>query len=173
MKRQVLSKYDLLTVGETPTVTTQHAAALTDEQTGPLNMVFQFEHMGLDSEPGSPYGRFSVAPLKLADLKRVMTRWQKDLEGSGWNSNYLNNHDQPRMVSRFGDDGAYRVPSAKLLGTFLHLLQGTPYIYQGEEIGMTNVGFDTIADYNDIEIKNFYHEQVVENGRESGRYSCA
>ena len=83
-----------------------------------------------------------------------MTRWQKDLEGKGWNSNYLNNHDQPRQVSRFGDDGAYRVQSAKMLGTFLHMLQGTPYIYQGEEIGMTNVAFESIDDYDDIETLN-------------------
>jgi oligo-1,6-glucosidase len=160
MKQQVLSKYDLITVGETPFVTPQYAAALTNETSGALNMVFQFEHMGIDSLPGSPYGRFSRAPWQLTDLKKVMTRWQKGLEGLGWNSNYLNNHDQPRQVSRFGDDGAYRLPSAKLLGTFLHLLQGTPYIYQGEEIGMTNVAFESIADYNDIESKNFYHEQV-------------
>ena len=93
-----------------------------------------------------------------------MTRWQKDLDGKGWNSNYLNNHDQARQVSRFGNDGPYRVQSAKMLGTFLHLLQGTPYIYQGEEIGMTNVAFESIADYNDIEIKNFYRELVEERG---------
>jgi oligo-1,6-glucosidase len=164
MKQEVLSKYDLITVGETPFVTTQHAAAITNEDTGPLNMVFQFEHMGLDSEPGSPFGRFSIAPLKLTALKKVITRWQKDLQGQGWNSNYLNNHDQPRQVSRFGNDGAYRVQSAKMLATFLHLLQGTPYIYQGEEIGMTNVAFPTIADYDDIEIRNFYREQVEERG---------
>jgi oligo-1,6-glucosidase len=91
-----------------------------------------------------------------------MTRWQKGLEGRGWNSNYLNNHDQARQVSRFGDDGTYRVESAKMLGTFLHLLQGTPYIYQGEEIGMTNVAFESIDDYDDVEIHNFYREHVIE-----------
>jgi len=164
MKQTVLSKYDLITVGETPMVTTAHAAEITNAETGPLNMVFQFEHMGLDNEPGSPYGRFSYAPLKLVALKKLMTRWQTELEGKGWNSNYLNNHDQPRQVSRFGNDGEFRIQSAKLLGTFLHMLQGTPYIYQGEEIGMTNVAFPDIADYNDVEIKNFYREQVEENG---------
>ncbi len=164
MKQEVLAKYDLITVGETPHVSTAHAAALTDEATGPLNMVFQFEHMGIDADPGSPYGRFSRTAWKLTDLKKLMTRWQKDLEGKGWNSNYLNNHDQPRQVSRFGNDGEYRVQSAKLLGTFLHMLQGTPYIYQGEEIGMTNVAFDDITDYNDIQSINFYREQVEENG---------
>lgn len=164
MKREVLAKYDLITVGETPHVTTAHAAALTDETSGPLNMVFQFEHMGIDADPGSRYGRFSRASWKLTDLKKLMTRWQKDLEGKGWNSNYLNNHDQPRQVSRFGNDGPYRVPSAKLLGTFLHMLQGTPYIYQGEEIGMTNVAFADITNYNDIQSLNFYKEEVEEKG---------
>jgi len=162
MKQEVLSKYDIITVGETPMVTVDHAIAMTDEKTGPLNMVFQFEHMGLDVEPGSPYGRFSTGKLDIVGLKKLMTRWQKGLERRGWNSNYLNNHDQARQVSRFGDDGVYRVESAKMLGTFLHLLQGTPYIYQGEEIGMTNVAYDTIDEYNDVEIHNFYREHVIE-----------
>jgi oligo-1,6-glucosidase len=164
MKREVLSKHDLITVGETPFVTPDHVAVMTDETTGPLNMVFQFEHMGIDTLPGNPYGRFSQQSWKLTDLKKLMTRWQVELEGRGWNSNYLNNHDQARQVSRFGDDGEYRVQSAKLLATFLHMLQGTPYIYQGEEIGMTNVAFDDIADYNDIEIKNFYADWVGQRG---------
>jgi oligo-1,6-glucosidase len=167
MKQEVLSKYDIITVGETPQVTVDHAAAMTDEHTGPLNMVFQFEHMGLDHEPNSPYGRFSTGTLRLTDLKKLMTRWQKGMEGRGWNSNYLNNHDQARQVSRFGDDGVYRVESAKMLATFLHLLQGTPYIYQGEEIGMTNVAFDSIEDYDDVEIHNFYREHVIEEGEDS------
>ncbi len=93
-----------------------------------------------------------------------MSRWQKDLENQGWNSIYLTNHDQPRPVSRFGNDGRYRVESAKMLATFTHLLQGTPYIYQGEEIGMTNVAFDSIEDYRDIEARNWYHEVVEEKG---------
>jgi oligo-1,6-glucosidase len=158
MKVEVLSKYDLITVGETPAVNPQQAAAITDEVNGALNMVFQFEHMAIDGDPASVQG------WKLADLKKLMTRWQKELEGIGWNSNYLNNHDQPRQVSRFGNDRQYRVESAKLLGTFLHMLQGTPYVYQGEEIGMTNVAFNTIADYNDIQAINMYHELVDEKG---------
>ncbi len=93
-----------------------------------------------------------------------MTRWQKELEGRGWNSVYLTNHDQPRAVSRFGDDGLYRVESAKLLATFTHLLQGTPYIYQGEELGMTNVAFPSIDDYRDIETLNYYREMVEQRG---------
>jgi oligo-1,6-glucosidase len=94
----------------------------------------------------------------------VTSRWQKELEGKGWNSQYLSNHDQPRPVSRFGDDVAYRVESAKLLATFLHMLQGTPYIYQGDEIGMTNVAFDSIDEYRDLETLNAYRELVEEKG---------
>ncbi len=160
MKEKVLSKYDIFSVGETPMVTPQIAADLTNEQTGALNMVFQFEHMALDSAPGA--NKWESVPWKLVDLKRVMTRWQKGLENRGWNSLYLSNHDQPRTVSRFGEDGRYRVESAKMLGTFLHMLQGTPYIYQGEEIGMTNVRFDTIEDYRDVETLNLYRELVFE-----------
>jgi oligo-1,6-glucosidase len=164
MKREVLSHYDILTVGETPQVSTQDALRLVDSETGALNMVFQFEHMDLDAERGGASSRRSLKPWSLLDLKRVMTRWQKDLEGRGWNSIYLTNHDQPRAVSRFGDDREYRVESAKLLATFTHCLQGTPYIYQGEEIGMTNVAFDSIEDYRDIETLNIYHELVHEKG---------
>jgi oligo-1,6-glucosidase len=166
MKQEVLSHYDLLTVGETPGVTTQNAIEITHEGNGCLSMVFQFEHMGLDSDPGDSSTRESVVKWKLADLKEVITRWQKEIEGKGWNSNYLNNHDQPRQVSRFGNDGPFRVESAKLLGTFVHMLQGTPYVYQGEEIGMTNVAYPSIEDYNDIETVNLYHELVDEKGRD-------
>ena len=162
MKQQALAGYDTLTVGEMPGVTPAQAVVLTNPQTGPLSMVFQFEHMGLDQDYTGP-GR-SWKPWTLHDLKQVTTRWQKGLEGEGWNSLYLNNHDQPRQVSRFGDDGQYRVESAKLLGTFLHLLQGTPYVYQGEEIGMTNVAFPSIEDYRDIETRNQYRELVEDEG---------
>ena len=137
---------------------------LTNEETGALNMVFQFEHMDLDADRGGESSRRSVKPWSLLELKQVMTRWQKDLEDRGWNSIYLTNHDQPRAVSRFGDDGLYRVESAKLLATFTHMLQGTPYIYQGEEIGMTNVAFESIEDYRDIETLNIYRELVEEKG---------
>jgi oligo-1,6-glucosidase len=164
MKRNVLSNYDILTVGETPGVTTRDAIEITDEETGALNMVFQFEHMHLDAEPGVESSRRSVKPWRLLDLKRVMTRWQKDLEGKGWNSIYLTNHDHPRAISRFGDDVRYRVESAKMLATLTLMLQGTPYVYQGEEIGMTNVAFESIADYRDIEALNIYHELVEEKG---------
>ena len=163
MNQQVLSRYDILTVGETPLTTPEQAAEITNEETGMLSMVFQFEHMSLDADI-SPASASGVSAWRLSDLKRVMTRWQKGLEGRGWNSLYLSNHDQPRPVSRFGDDGCYRVESAKMLGTFLHMQQGTPYIYQGEELGMTNVAFASIADYRDIATLNMYREAVEERG---------
>jgi oligo-1,6-glucosidase len=159
MNREVLSKYDIMTVGETPGVTPKEGILYTDPSRHELNMVFQFEHVGLDSGPG---GKWDIRPWSLADLKKTMTKWQKELERKGWNSLYLNNHDQPRAVSRFGDDGKYRVESAKMLATFLHMMQGTPYIYQGEEIGMTNVRFPSIEYYRDIETLNMYKERVEE-----------
>lgn len=165
MKREVLSKYDILTVGETPMVSPEYALQLTHHDTGHLSMLFQFEHMDIDEDTTvGALSRRSIRPWQLLDLKRVMTRWQKGLENGAWNSNYLTNHDQPRAVSRFGDDGQYRVESAKLLATFLHMLQGTPYIYQGEEIGMTNVAFESITDYRDIETLNNYRELTEDRG---------
>ncbi len=163
MKREVLAKYDILTVGEAVDAIPEHALALTDATDGPLNMLFQFEHVALDIAPGG-FGKWSGRPWRLADLKRVMSKWQTALAGRGWNSLYLSNHDQPRAVSRFGDDGRFRVPSAKLLATMLHTLQGTPYVYQGEEIGMTNVAFASIDGYRDIETLNLYRELVHERG---------
>jgi oligo-1,6-glucosidase len=164
MKQQALAGYDTLTVGEAPEVTTPQAIELTDAQAGPLNMLFQFEHMGLDSDESRGLGKWGFKDLDLRDLKRSISRWQKDLEGKGWNSLYLSNHDQPRALSRFGNDGQYRLESAKMLATFLHTLQGTPYVYQGEEIGMTNVRFESINDYRDIESLNMYREFVQERG---------
>jgi oligo-1,6-glucosidase len=164
MNQEVLSKYDIMTVGEMPGVTVEEAQLYTGEDRNELNMVFQFEHVGLDSGPG---GKWDLRPLKLKDLKENMTKWQKGLEGIGWDSLYLNNHDQPRMVSRFGNDQEYRVESAKMLATFLHMLQGTPFIYQGEEIGMTNVRFESIDDYKDIETLNMYREKVMEQGEDT------
>jgi len=163
MKQQALDPYDTLTVGETPGATTAQAIELTNPETGVLNMVFQFEHMALDVDLEGPL-RWGWRRWHLLELKQVMTRWQIDLEGRGWNSQYLSNHDHPRQVSRFGDDGRYRVESAKLLATFQHMLQGTPYIYQGEELGMTNMAFPSIEDYRDIATLNRYHELVEEHG---------
>jgi oligo-1,6-glucosidase len=164
MKEQVLSAYDILTVGETPAISPQDAIALTNEETGFLSMVFQFEHMDLDADREGGLTRPQLPHWNLLELKQVMTRWQKGLEGRGWNSLYLSNHDQPRSVSRFADDGRYRVESAKMLATFLHCQQGTPYIYQGEEIGMTNVAFESIDDYRDIATRHLYREAVEAHG---------
>jgi oligo-1,6-glucosidase len=166
MNREVLSKYDVMTVGEMPGVTVEEAKLYTSENRKEVNMVFQFEHVDLDSGPG---GKWDLKPLQLKNLKENITKWQKGLEKEGWNSLYLNNHDQPRMVSRFGNDRKYRVESAKMLATFLHMLKGTPYIYQGEEIGMTNVQFESIDDYKDIETLNMYREKVIENGEVTKR----
>lgn len=164
MKDRVLSRYDVVMIGETSLVTTEHAIDITHQETGSLSMLFQFEHISLDTDPKSISPRWSVKPWSLLELKEVMTRWQNDLEEQGWNSQYLSNHDLPRSVSRFGDDGPYRAESAKLLATFVHMLQGTPYLYQGEEIGMTNVAFGAIEDYRDIETLNMYREFVEEKG---------
>jgi oligo-1,6-glucosidase len=138
-----------------------HALELTNPETGPLDMLFHFEHMSLDHDPSGPAG-WGWRPWELQALKEVTTRWQEALEGRGWISQFFSNHDQPRQVSRFGDDGRYRVESAKLLGTFLHMLHGTPCIYQGEEIGMTSVAFDSIEDYRDILTINHYRRMVEE-----------
>jgi oligo-1,6-glucosidase len=166
IKTEVLSRYDLFTVGEMPGVTTEHAVDLTHEETGALNMLFQFEHVGLGHEYGEGgLGKWSRSRGSLLELKRIMTRWQKELEGRGWNAFYLSNHDQPRAVSRFGDDGESRVESAKMLATFLLCLHGTPYIYQGDEIAMTNAPFDSIDEYRDIETLNFYHAMMEAGGR--------
>ncbi|KRQ87625.1 Oligo-1,6-glucosidase [Caloramator mitchellensis] len=157
MNREVLSKYDIMTVGETPGVTPEIGRLYVDNDRNELNMIFQFELMDIDSGKG---GKWDVVPWKLTDFKRIMYKWYEGLKEKGWNSVYLNNHDQPRLVSRFGNDKEYRVESAKLLATFIHTWQGTPYIYQGEEIGMTNVAFDSIDDYRDIETINWYNEML-------------
>ncbi|BBN98073.1 glycoside hydrolase family 13 protein [Sporolactobacillus terrae] len=162
MNRTVLSKYDIMTVGECPGVTPEIAQRYTGTDRKELNMVFQFEHMGLDHQEGKE--KWDLKPLNLLDLKENLSKWQKALHEKGWNSLYWNNHDQPRIVSRFGNDGEYRAESAKMLGTLLHMMQGTPYIYQGEEIGMTNVRFPAIDDYRDIETLNMYQERVHEQG---------
>ncbi|MFC0471086.1 alpha-glucosidase [Halalkalibacter kiskunsagensis] len=162
LKDRVFSKYDIMTVGEADGVSPDEAASLyTNEVTGKFNMLFQFEHMGLDSGPG---GKWEVIPWKLRDLKQVITKWQEGLHNNGWNTSYFENHDQPRSVSRFGDDQQYHKESAKMLATFLMTIQGTPYIYQGQEIGMTNVKFDSIDDYNDVESLNLYREHLECNG---------
>jgi oligo-1,6-glucosidase len=142
----------LLTVGETPGASVEDARLFTDPARGELDMVFTFEHVDLDSGPG---GKWDVAPLSLVALKDTLGRWQTGLADVGWNSLYWGNHDQPRAVSRFGSDAPeHRVASAKALATVLHLHRGTPYVYQGDELGMTNAPFETIDDFRDIESLN-------------------
>jgi oligo-1,6-glucosidase len=146
----------LLLVGETPGATVDDAVLLTDPARRELDMVFTFEHVGLDHGPG---GKFDPVPLDLRDLKAVLGRWQAGLAERGWNSLYWDNHDQPRVVSRFGDDGAHRRASATMLATVLHLHRGTPYVYQGEELGMTNAHLTSFDEYRDIESVRWAAEQ--------------
>jgi oligo-1,6-glucosidase len=149
---------DLITVGEMPGVTVEDARLFTGADRLELDMVFQFEHVGLDHGDDS---KFTNLAFDLVDLKRSLGRWQTGLAASGWNSLYFGNHDQPRSVSRFGNDGKYRVEAATLLATILHLHRGTPYIYQGDEIGMTNAGFTAIEQYRDIESVNWFAESIL------------
>ncbi|MEC3883927.1 alpha-glucosidase [Halobacillus sp. HZG1] len=155
MNREVLSNYDVMTVGEMPGASPEDAKRYTDPENEELNMIFTFEHMDLDSNGD----KWNWTNLNLVDLKENFEKWQTALHGVGWNSLYWNNHDQPRIVSRFGDDAEYREKSAKMLGICLHMMQGTPYIYQGEELGMTNVHFETLEEYKDIELLNMYKEK--------------
>jgi len=166
MRAEVLDHYDTITVGEAPLATVQQGREITHPETGALNMLFQFEHMDLDSVGGHVNGKWAYKPLHLPDLTNCLQRWQDALAGQGWNSLYWCNHDQPRPVSRFGNDGVYRRESATMLATYLHGLQGTPYVYQGEELGMTNVQFPDISDYQDIEIRNMYRVAVTERGED-------
>ncbi|WP_394917677.1 alpha-glucosidase [uncultured Robinsoniella sp.] len=161
MNQEVLSKYDIMTVGEAAGVTIEEAKKYAGETTGELNMVFQFEHVELGDHR---IGKWSAKEVPLKDLRKAMNRWQINLEGKAWNSLFWDNHDQPRAVSRFGDDSPmYREVSAKMLATCLHMMKGTPYIYQGEELGMTNAYFSKLEDYRDIESINAFHE-YTENG---------
>ena len=156
MNQEVLSKYDVMTVGETSGVTIEEAQKYAGDDREELNMVFQFEHMGTTE---GKYGKWTTKKPEMKKVRAVMNKWQNDLEGKAWNSLYWDNHDQPRAVSRFGDDSPmYREVSAKMIATCLHMLKGSPYIYQGEEIGMTNAYFKSIDDYKDIEAINAYKE---------------
>ncbi|MGW1346898.1 glycoside hydrolase family 13 protein [Kribbella sp. NPDC002412] len=147
----------LLTVGEMPGVTVDEAKLFTDPDRGELDMVFQFEHVNIDHGTS----KFDPVPFDLGLLKASLGRWQAGLAERGWNSLYWDNHDQPRIVSRFGDDGQYRARSAKMLATVLHLHRGTPYVYQGEELGMTNAPWSAIEDFRDIESLNHYRAAVA------------
>jgi len=176
---KVLSKYDLMTVGETRWVDADMARLFVDDYRHELNMLFHFELLELDYGPS---GKWEKKAWELADFKRIISSWQKKLADYGWNSHFLSNHDHPRMVSRFGNDSTYRVESAKMLATLLHTLQGTPYLFQGEEIGMTNVRYSCIEHYRDIETLNMYEEglkntkdlmelteMICEKGRDNAR----
>lgn len=155
VNEKVLSKYDIMTVGETPGVTPELAKQYAGEDTHELNMVFQFEHV----DTAGKYGKWTDEKMPLKKLKDIMSRWQTELYGEAWNSLFWDNHDQPRAVSRFGDDRPqYRDAAAKMLATCLHMMQGTPYVYQGEELGMTNYPFQSPADFRDIESINAYRE---------------
>ncbi len=159
MNEKVLSKYNIMTVGETAGVTTEQAQQYAGEDTHELNMVFQFEHVEGDGK----YGKWTDKKIPLVTLKQILSRWQTELYQKAWNSLFWDNHDQPRAVSRFGDDRPmYREVSAKMLATCLHMLQGTPYIYQGEELGMTNYPFESPNDFRDIESINAYREWCSE-----------
>ena len=165
MNRRVLSHYDLLTVGEAAGVTTEEAMRYANADGSELNMVFHFEHMDVCRDKDSVVGRWSTAKPQLSDIRPILNKWQTALEGKAWNSLYWDNHDQPRVVSRFGDDSdQYRVLSAKMLATTLHMMKGTPYIYQGEEIGMTNTHFSSIEDCRDIAEINAYDQYVTRLG---------
>ena len=164
MNEKVLSKFDIMTVGETAGVTLEEAKKYANTDGSELNMVFQFEHMDLD---GGEKFKWSTQPMPLVPLKENLSKWQKGLDGVAWNSLYFCNHDQPRIVSRLGDESdAYRELSAKCIATCLHMMQGTPYVYQGEELGMTNTVFNSVDDFRDLESINAYRELV-----ESGLYT--
>ena len=164
MNRKVLSKYDLLTVGETPSVTVSEAKKYANKEGTELNMVFQFEHTDGAANSKAVIGKWTKTPPELPYIRGILNKWQTGLEGSAWGSLYWDNHDQPRAVSRFGnDDPKWRVLSAKMLASVLHLMKGTPYIYQGEEIGMTNLPFHSLEDCADIEEINAYHQYVEEH----------
>ncbi|AKG33819.1 glycoside hydrolase family 13 protein [Paenibacillus durus] len=175
LKRETFDKYDIMTVGEASGVTADDADQWVSKETGKFNMVFQFNHMHL-------WDKSLESGFDLITFKKVLTEWQKALEGTGWNALFMENHDKPRSVSTYGDDGPLRVQSAKALATMYFLMQGTPFIYQGQEIGMTNVRFPSIDDYDDVHMKTVYrlereegktHEELMEviwkNGRDNSR----
>ncbi|UFT99225.1 alpha-glucosidase [Radiobacillus kanasensis] len=175
LKKETFDKYDIMTVGEANGVSVEQADEWVGEENGKFNMIFQFEHLDL-------WGKSVTGGLDIHALKQTLTKWQKGLNGRGWNALFLENHDQPRSVSTWGNDKELREKAAKSLATMYFLMQGTPFIYQGQELGMTNVRFDSIEDYNDVSFKNLYkikreegeaHEEIMEiiwkNGRDNSR----
>ena len=171
MNREVLSCYDAFTVGESGSVTVEQALEYANLDGSELNMMFQFEHVEHDAGEGT---KWSTGPMDLVKLKHIFERWQSGLHGRAWNSLYWDNHDQPRAVSHFGcDREEYRVRSAKLVGACLHMMEGTPYIYQGEELGMTNYPFTDISQSRDVEAINAWNELVVEQKKFTPEYMMA
>ncbi|MFL2105775.1 glycoside hydrolase family 13 protein [Desemzia sp. FAM 23991] len=160
MNRETFGKQDVMTVGETNSANPQQAKLFSGTDRKELSMVFQFEHMALDQQPGK--AKWDLRPLSVVELKQVLSTWQVELQNEGWNSLFWNNHDQPRIVSRWGNDQEHRVESAKMFAILLHMMKGTPYIYQGEEIGMTNITLTDISQADDVETKNMYHERLAE-----------
>ena len=171
MNREVLSRYGAFTVGESGSVTVEQALEYANLDGSELNMMFQFEHVEHDAGEGT---KWSTGPMNLVKLKHIFERWQNGLHGRAWNSLYWDNHDQPRAVSHFGcDREEYRVRSAKLVGACLHMMEGTPYIYQGEELGMTNYPFTDISQSRDVEAINAWNELVVEQKKFTPEYMMA
>ncbi|WP_261133015.1 alpha,alpha-phosphotrehalase [Bacillus sp. Marseille-Q3570] len=162
MNENVFSEYDVMTVGEMSSTTVDHCIKYTYPDRKELNMTFNFHHLKVDYPNGE---KWTEADFDFIQLKKILSKWQKEMyEGGGWNALFWCNHDQPRIVSRFGDEGQYRTESAKMLATTIHMMQGTPYIYQGEEIGMTNPGFDEIDSYRDVESLNAF-ASMIEQGK--------
>ena len=159
LNREAIADYDVMTVGEGPGITLEHGLDYVGADRGELDMIFHFDHMFLDMGIG---GKFDPIPYDFVEFKRIFKRWDEKLKDKGWGSIFLDNHDFPRMVSRFGNDKEYRVESAKLLATLLMTMRGTPYIYQGDEIGMTNVAFDSPEDYRDVETLNYFRSLEAE-----------
>ncbi len=165
MRQKALNNADIITVGECAGVTLEEAKKYARSDEKELNMVFQFEHMDVDGDEKA--GKWTTKKMDLRDMKKILTRWQKGLQDVAWNSLYWENHDQPRSVSRFGNDSdEYREISAKMLATCLHMMQGTPYVYQGEELGMTNCPFNTLENFRDLESINAFHE-LTEQGKKT------
>ncbi|MWC28147.1 glycoside hydrolase family 13 protein [Paenibacillus sp. MMS18-CY102] len=166
LNRKVFSDYDIMTVGEAANTSPEEALLYVDEKRDELNMVFHFEHISMDNN-GEGIASWEKNPWPLSQLKGILNQWQTKLHGKGWNANFWSNHDQPRAVSRFGNDQEYRIESAKLLATLMFMLEGTPYIYQGEEIGMTNIQLPSIDDYRDSVTHYFYRQAQREGWAEN------
>lgn len=164
MHQKTFGNYDVMTVGESWVLTPETAPLFADEGRNELNMMFQFEHLMIDELPET--SKWDLKKLDLIELKQVFNKWQTGIPDTTWNSLFWDNHDTPRIVSRYGNDKKYRVESAKMLAILLHLMKGTPYIYQGEEIGMTNLAINHISEVQDIESYRLYHEKLAQGWTE-------